>query len=158
MSSLASLLVTLLYLSVPSYSYPSRSQEPAIASNFPDPAFIQHNNIYYAFSTNSNGLNVPIATSTNFTIWHVTGEDAMPHLPPWTTGNIWAPSVMQLVSLTHVERAYFEDVPDPPRQAATSFSTSPAPATTRTSTASGPPPRAPSQAPIPPLKTLSSAR
>lgn len=72
------------------------SNGPVIESNFPDPAYIQVGGTYFAFSTNSGGLNVPIATSSDFTTWTVTNEDALPDLPSWTDGAIWAPHVVSV--------------------------------------------------------------
>ena len=75
------------------------SDGPVIASNFPDPSFISVGGIYYAFATNNGAQNVQIATSPDFNNWTVTGADALPTLPSWATGNVWAPDVLQLVRL-----------------------------------------------------------
>lgn len=72
------------------------SDGPVIASNFPDPAYIEVGGKYFAFSTNSDGLNVPIATSSDFTTWTVTHQDALPDLPDWTDGVVWAPHVVSV--------------------------------------------------------------
>ena len=69
-----------------------------IGANFADPAFIQVENQFYAFSTRNGQQNVPIAVSDDFNSWTLTGEDAMPTVPSWSAGNIWAPDVVQLVS------------------------------------------------------------
>lgn len=74
------------------------SPGPVITSNFPDPAFITVASTYYAFSTTNGASNVPIATSPDFTTWTTTPLDALQILPPWTTGAVWAPSVLQLPS------------------------------------------------------------
>ncbi|KAL8993274.1 MAG: hypothetical protein Q9188_007373, partial [Gyalolechia gomerana] len=92
----------LLNLCVSSFAHPFQrrgiSDGPVIASNFPDPSFVKLGDTFYAFSTTSNEKNVPIATSTDFNNWAITDRDALPkeNLPAWTTGNIWAPDVMQL--------------------------------------------------------------
>ncbi|KAL8824617.1 MAG: hypothetical protein Q9170_008096 [Blastenia crenularia] len=80
------------------------SDGPVIASNFADPAFIQVNETYYAFSTTSDHKNVPIATSTDFNNWAIADIDAFPtsNFPSWTTGGIWAPDVVQLPGGTFV--------------------------------------------------------
>lgn len=72
---------------------------PIMNSDFPDPAWIQVGNNYYAFSTTSGGLNVPVATSPDFVTWTRTnGYDALPVVGKWSTGNaVWAPDVVQLV-------------------------------------------------------------
>ncbi|KAL8782731.1 MAG: hypothetical protein Q9213_005155 [Squamulea squamosa] len=95
-------LVFCLYFSVPSFAIPfqkrSISEGPAIASNFADPSFLEFNNVFYGFSTTNGKQNVPVATSPSFnTGWTLLkNHDALPTLPPWTTGNIWAPSVIRL--------------------------------------------------------------
>ena len=73
------------------------SNGPVILSNFPDPAFINVGGTYYAFATNNGVVNVPFATSPDFDTWTVTGKDALPTLPSWGTGNVWAPDVVQVV-------------------------------------------------------------
>ncbi|KAL8766566.1 MAG: hypothetical protein Q9209_006709 [Squamulea sp. 1 TL-2023] len=76
----------------------SISNAPVIASNFPDPSFLEFDNTFYAFSTNNGKQNVPVARSPNFNNnWTLLkNHDALPTLPTWTTGNIWAPSVIRL--------------------------------------------------------------
>ncbi|KAL8727811.1 MAG: hypothetical protein Q9166_005803 [cf. Caloplaca sp. 2 TL-2023] len=105
------LYILFLFLSVSCLSHPLQkltthpllkrtiSNGPVIPSNFADPSYIELNNIFYAFSTASNGHNIPIATSPTFTSnWTLTPHDALPTLPPWTTGSIWAPDIFQLSS------------------------------------------------------------
>lgn len=72
------------------------SDGPVITANFPDPGLINVDNTWYAFATNSGGKNFPIATSGDFSSWTVTDKDALPNLPPWATGNAWAPDPVQL--------------------------------------------------------------
>lgn len=72
------------------------SNGPVITDNFPDPAFIEVSGSYTAFSTSSGGLNIPTATSPDFNTWTVTGVDALNSLPSWSSGNTWAPDVIQL--------------------------------------------------------------
>lgn len=101
---LYSLFVLVFYFCLPSLSFPfskrTISNGPAIASNFPDPAFLEVDGTFYAFSTTSGKRNVPIATSPSFaTNWTILrNHDALPKLPSWTTGNIWAPSITRLPS------------------------------------------------------------
>ncbi len=73
------------------------SNGPVITSNFPDPAFINVGGTSYAFATSNGAQNVQIATSPDFNTWTVTGSDALPTIPSWSTGDIWAPDVVQLV-------------------------------------------------------------
>jgi hypothetical protein len=73
--------------------------EPAYNQDFPDPAVMVYNGLEYAYSTNSDYVNTPWATSTNSTQWAPGGSDAMPTLPSWSTsGDTWAPSVEQNAS------------------------------------------------------------
>lgn len=72
----------------------------AIDSDFPDPSYFLLNGVHYAFSTSSGSLKVPVATSTDFATWTKTGGDALPTLGAWSdNGAVWAPDVVQLVSL-----------------------------------------------------------
>lgn len=80
----------------------SFSNGPAIASDFADPGFIDVDATYYAFATNTGGRNIPIATSPDFNIWTVTGQDALPSVPSWSVGQIWAPDVIRLDDGTFV--------------------------------------------------------
>lgn len=73
-----------------------------IDADFPDPCVIQTGSDYYAFATNGNGVNVQVATSTDFVSWGLlSGVDALPGpFPSWvaSTPAIWAPDVIQRVS------------------------------------------------------------
>ncbi|KAF5389062.1 hypothetical protein D9757_004999 [Collybiopsis confluens] len=67
---------------------------PVFSQNFPDPSFI-FTDQYYAFSTTSGGLNVPVATSPDFHSWSYLSHDALPTVGAWTVKNtIWAPDVV----------------------------------------------------------------
>jgi beta-xylosidase len=74
----------------------------AIDSDFADPCVIQTDDGYYAFATAGNGVNVQIASSSDFSSWDLlSGTDAMPGpFPSWVAGTpaIWAPDVNQRVS------------------------------------------------------------
>ncbi|KAL9596709.1 MAG: hypothetical protein Q9219_005620 [cf. Caloplaca sp. 3 TL-2023] len=102
MLSMQTFLFLFAYLSLSSLAHPflkrGISNGPVIASNFADPAFIQLNDTYYAFSTNNGKHNIPIATSTDFNAWTLTDVDAFPseNFPAWVNGTIWAPDVIQL--------------------------------------------------------------
>lgn len=73
----------------------------AIDSNFPDPCVIQTDDGYYAFATSGNGVNVQVASSTDFSSWDLlSGTDAMPGpFPSWVASSpaVWAPDVNQRV-------------------------------------------------------------
>jgi hypothetical protein len=61
--------------------------------NFPDPTVLVVDHTYYAYSTNSNGENVPVIESNDLTHWKAIG-DAMSVLASWATrGYVWSPSV-----------------------------------------------------------------
>ncbi|KAJ5527129.1 hypothetical protein N7513_011288 [Penicillium frequentans] len=70
-----------------------------IDSNFPDPCVIQTSDGYYAFATNGNGVNVQVASSSDFSTWNLmSGTDALPGpFPSWVASSpaIWAPDVIQ---------------------------------------------------------------
>lgn len=71
---------------------------PLLSQNFPDPSYIQINETYYAFSTNNDGINVPIATSTDFQTWTTLDDDALHTVGSWSNGSeVWAPNVVQVV-------------------------------------------------------------
>ena len=76
------------------------SNGPVITSDFPDPAFINVGGTYYAFATSNGKTNVQMATSPDFDTWTVTGGDALPNIPSWSTGTVWAPDVIQVVGST----------------------------------------------------------
>lgn len=74
----------------------SAATEPVIAENFPDPDVLQTEDGYYAYSTESNRQNVPVAFSTDLETWELRG-DAMPELPSWIIpGKTWAPEVTEV--------------------------------------------------------------
>ena len=92
----------LLAISLASLTSQAPLQSPSslrlvIKDNFPDPSFIKVGDIFYAFATNNGKQNVPVAISKDFASWEVTGEDALPDLPKWSGGSVWAPDVVQLV-------------------------------------------------------------
>lgn len=73
-------------------------QNPIITANFPDPFILKEGDTYYAYSTNSNSRNVPVATSTDLVHWTM-GRDALPGLPRWVNLNgpdVWAPEVIKV--------------------------------------------------------------
>ena len=76
------------------------SNGPVITANFPDPSFFVIDGTYTAFATNNGAQNIQVATSPDFATWTVTGNDALPNLPPWSVpGNVWAPDVVQVVRI-----------------------------------------------------------
>lgn len=70
---------------------------PALAydGDFPDPSLLFVNGTYYAYSTNTEGENLPVMSSRDLVHWRRIG-DAMAFLPTWAagwSGFTWAPSV-----------------------------------------------------------------
>jgi hypothetical protein len=62
--------------------------------DFPDPHVLVVGGVYYAYSTNVAGVNVPVMSSTDLTSWTST-TDALPPLPAWASaGRTWAPTVL----------------------------------------------------------------
>jgi beta-xylosidase len=61
--------------------------------DFPDPSVLVVGHTYFAYSTNSDGENVPVIESNDLLHWHAIG-DVMSVLPLWASeGYIWSPSV-----------------------------------------------------------------
>jgi beta-xylosidase len=91
-------------VSVTSVSPPAGAQQAEPASiqttatlvynrDFPDPSILVMGHRYFAYSTNSDGENVPLIESTDLLHWHAIG-DVMSVLPLWASeGYIWSPSV-----------------------------------------------------------------
>lgn len=74
------------------------SVRPVLARDFPDPYVLRVGGIYYGYSTNSNGVHVPVVRSRDRLHWEESG-DALPELPAWAaprgTRN-WAPAALQV--------------------------------------------------------------
>ena len=76
--------------------------EPTLApflvdQDFADPDLLEADGEYFAFATNTRGVNVQVATSDDLAEWSVSLEDALPKLPAWaSTGRTWAPDVSAL--------------------------------------------------------------
>jgi beta-xylosidase len=73
-------------------------QNPIINTNFADPFILKEGDTYYAYSTNSNSRNIPVATSTDLVTWTL-GRDALPSLPRWANLSptyVWAPEVIKI--------------------------------------------------------------
>ncbi|KAJ5697762.1 arabinan-endo 1-5-alpha-L-arabinase [Penicillium malachiteum] len=78
----------------------------AIDADFPDPCVIQTGDGYYAFATSGNGVNVQVASSSDFVTWELmSGTDALPGpFPSWVASSpaVWAPDVIQRDDGTYV--------------------------------------------------------
>lgn len=81
---------------------------PIVTGSFAEARVLVYNGTYYTYATNhynGKGINVPMATSTDFrTGWTELDTDALPQTGNWTlkdsTGNagVWAPAVSYTVS------------------------------------------------------------
>jgi hypothetical protein len=66
----------------------------AYGGDFPDPHVLVVGDVYYAYSTNVAGVNVPVMSSTDLVSWKATSQ-ALPPLPGWASpGRTWAPAVL----------------------------------------------------------------
>ena len=83
---------------------------PVLRDNFPDPFVLQHRGEFIAYATN-DGVNLPIATSSNLVNWTIAKDpanpakkyDAMPALGPWAReGFTWAPEVFEIGGKWHL--------------------------------------------------------
>ena len=78
---------------------------PVYREDFPDPHIIEHKGEYLAYSTNSAGINLPMASSRDLVSWTEVRDparpgkrhDAMPELASWVKeGRTWAPEVIEV--------------------------------------------------------------
>jgi arabinan endo-1,5-alpha-L-arabinosidase len=75
----------------------ARPANPAIDSDFPDPAVLKaRDGRYYAYATQGGGLNIQVARSDDLARWQRLG-DALPVKPRWAsrTQDFWAPHVIE---------------------------------------------------------------
>jgi hypothetical protein len=103
-STLVFLACLALALALPQPHERRQGGGPVIGSNFQDPSVVQKaDGTYVAYSgVNGNpaGINVLIASSSNFEGWTIhQGYDALPQLPSWAASppHVWAPDVTMLV-------------------------------------------------------------
>lgn len=116
------LVGALLTATMPSYAVGARPDpigqdaftlDQGYRGDFPDPTILHARGKWFAYSTSTAGLNLPVLVSTNLKRWTVTGPrgaavpDAMPKAPTWarshTVGQrrvaqVWAPTVVRLTS------------------------------------------------------------
>jgi arabinan endo-1,5-alpha-L-arabinosidase len=74
---------------------PDTFTNPVLDQDFPDPDVLKVGDVYYAYATNSNDINIQAARSPDLVHWDVL-EDALPELPGWAVqefGSAWAPEV-----------------------------------------------------------------
>jgi len=92
-------LLALVLLSLTACVAPFRSSatftNPVLDQDFPDPDVLKVDDVYYAYATNGNNINIQAARSNDLVHWDVLG-DALPELPAWAVqefGWAWAPEV-----------------------------------------------------------------
>ncbi len=74
------------------------ASQPAIRSDFADPAVLVVGDIFYAYATNAAGKHVQVARSFDLSHW-TSLPDALPTLPAWVDNRgdwVWAPDVIQI--------------------------------------------------------------
>jgi arabinan endo-1,5-alpha-L-arabinosidase len=72
---------------------PDEFVNPVLDRNFPDPDILKVGDTYYAYATESDGMTVQTAKSTDLVSWSLVGN-ALIVLPEWVIpGRNWAPEV-----------------------------------------------------------------
>lgn len=82
---------------------PDLFRNPVLDRDFPDPDVLLVDDVYYAYATNSDGVNIQAARSEDLIDWEYLGE-VLPELPEWAVqefGWAWAPDV-SLINETYV--------------------------------------------------------
>lgn len=77
------------------FPHEQKEQINLATDSFPDPTGIYEKGTYYAYATSTEGLNIPLARSKSGKNYQIVG-DALPALPDWTQGSIWAPHISQV--------------------------------------------------------------
>jgi hypothetical protein len=73
-------------------------QQVAACRDFADPFVLEDNGVFYAYSTNSDAMHVPVLSSAGL-FSSGSRHDALPKVASWsndTFGRVWAPSVLHL--------------------------------------------------------------
>lgn len=96
----------------------SQYQNPVLNADFPDPGVVRGaDGAYYAYATQTPGLRIQVARSTDLATWGTPAE-ALPSKPVWASqsGNFWAPDVELRENGTYV--MYFSAQIDPDKRPA----------------------------------------
>jgi beta-xylosidase len=100
----ALLFALALAAAVPALTAEPPAFVPVLTTDFPDPFVLLAGGTFYAYATNSEHINVQVATSKNLADWAIAEDparpgyplDALPTLPPWAkSGRTWAPEVLK---------------------------------------------------------------
>ena len=67
---------------------------PVIQDDFPDPFVLRVRDAYYAYATTDAAQNLQLARSSDLVTWE-TLDDPLPKLAAWSSGDTWAPEVLQ---------------------------------------------------------------
>ncbi|MGW0229198.1 glycoside hydrolase family 43 protein [Actinopolymorpha singaporensis] len=97
--ALAGATSALLIPAAPAQGQPPSQPQPylAIDHDFPDPSLLRAGERYYAYSTNADGRNMPVASAEGlYGTWTI-AADGLPTLGSWASeGFTWAPDVTVL--------------------------------------------------------------
>lgn len=76
---------------------PGDYENPVITPDAPDPYILKVGDTYYAYSTNTGFLHIPVYTSTDLATWS-SASDALPGTASWIDGTFfyWAPGVLHV--------------------------------------------------------------
>ena len=75
-------------------SHKRRPGAPVYDGDFPDPFVLVAGGRYFAYGTQTGGMNIQVMQSSDLADWQHRG-DALPELPSWASqGNTWAPAVL----------------------------------------------------------------
>ncbi len=78
---------------------PDHLTAPVYDADAPDPDVIRVGTTYYAYTTATDGANIPVLSSTDLETWQRAG-DALPSLPAWSVpGRTWSPGVVSIAGL-----------------------------------------------------------
>jgi beta-xylosidase len=67
---------------------------PVIHDDFPDPFILRAGDAYYAYATTDGAQNLQLARSPDLVRWE-TLDDPLPKLAAWSSGDTWAPEVLE---------------------------------------------------------------